>query len=780
MIKRRYESKNKKGSPKAGILSSPAFVAQDVRFHPLSLLVVSSPDDSSRSTPAPNPAAPGSAGGPDRTTGATFPPSVKCREVPASAPLDHPHLYFNRELSTLDFNWRVLYQALDDRTPLLERMFFAAITASNLDEFFRKRVGGLKRQAAAGVTTPSPDGRTPEEQLVLIRNAVESLYGRLTAFWGQTLVPALHDADIHILDYEDLSASQQALADQHFQENIFPVLTPLAVDPGHPFPFLSNLSLSLAVTLYNPRRDATQFARVKVPSNRDRWVPLDPPHHYVPLEQVIAHNLGDLFRGMQIEGAHAFRVTRNADVRRAEEEADDLLEMISDELRERRFAPVVRLEVDPDMPEPVRELLMDELSIGPRDVYETNSILGHVDCMSLVDIDKPEHHDPAWEPVVPPRLRHEGDPTTLVRKGKTVDYPNIFAAIREADLLVHHPYDSFQESVQRFVEEAANDPQVLAIKQTLYRTSENSPIVGALVDAAEQGKQVAVLVEVKARFDEANNIEWGRTLEESGVHVAYGLVGLKTHAKVTLVIRQEDGEPRTYCHIGTGNYNPKTARQYTDIGLFTCNEDVGYDITNLFHYLTGYAPEQHYRELLVAPQNMRARFEALIQREIEHVNEGRPGRIVAKMNQLNDESIISELYRASRAGVQIDLIVRGHCRLRPGLENYSENIRVISILGRFLEHTRIYYFGNQGTPEIYIGSADWMSRNLNDRVEAVVEVKESQHKDRLTDLLELALSDQRSAWELSPTGRYTQRVPSSPDETGLQERLMARAQEPVR
>mgnify|MGYP006278506777 CR=1 FL=1 len=700
------------------------------------------------------------------------------RGVPDGASLDHPHLYFNRELSTLDFNWRVLHQALDHRTPLLERVFFTAITASNLDEFFRKRVGGLKRQAAAGVSKPSPDGRTPEEQLARIRSAVKPLYDRLTASWSQTLVPQLREAGIHIHDYETLSSSQEALVDEHFQENIFPVLTPLAVDPGHPFPFLSNLSLSLAVTLRNPRRDTEQFARVKVPSNRDRWVPLAKSHHYVPLEQVIAHNLDDLFRGMEIKSTHTFRVTRNADVRRDEEEADDLLEMISDELRERRFARVVRLEVDPEMPAHVRDLLMEELHIDSRDVYETNSILGHVDCMALTGIDRPEHKYSSWEPMVPPRLRREGDPTTLVRKGKTADYPNIFAAIRESDILVHHPYESFQESVQRFVEEAAEDPQVLAIKQTLYRTSENSPIVAALVDAAERGKQVAVLVEVKARFDEANNIEWGRTLEESGVHVAYGLVGLKTHAKVTLVIRQEDGEPRTYCHIGTGNYNPKTARQYTDLGLFTCNEDVGYDITNLFHYLTGYAPEQHYRELLVAPQNMRTRFERLIQREIDHVDAGGTGHIIAKMNQLNDKRIIAELYRASRAGVQIDLIVRGHCRLRPGLENYSENIRVISILGRFLEHSRIYYFGNDGGSEVYLGSADWMSRNLNDRVEAIVEVTEPHHKDRLTDLLDRALSDRRSAWTLHTDGHYVQRSPSSAtEEQDFQEQLMALARD---
>jgi polyphosphate kinase len=708
--------------------------------------------------------------------GATFPPSVVVRDVPDEAPLDDPSLFFNRELSTIDFNWRVLHQALDDRTPLLERVFFTAITGSNLDEFFRKRVGGLKRQAAAGVTTPSPDGRTPQEQLARIRTAVERLYRRLTAFWKETLVPKLrHEADVHILDYETLSAEQQTHADAYFQENVFPVLTPLAVDPGHPFPFLSNLSISLAVMLHDPRQDTEQFARVKVPANQNRWVPLPEPHHFVPLEQVIAHNLQDLFRGMDIQSVHTFRVTRNADMRRDEEEASDLLEMISEELRERRFAPVVRLEVDPNMPAAIRSLLREELSIDEADVYETQSILGHADCMDLARLDLPEHRYEPWDPVIPPRLRREGDPTTLVRQGKTADYPNIFSAIRESDILVHHPYDSFQESVQRFVEEAAEDPQVLAIKQTLYRTSDDSPIVGALVDAADRGKQVAVLVEVKARFDEQNNIEWGRMLEESGVHVAYGLVGLKTHAKVTLVIRQEEHGPRTYCHIGTGNYNSYTASHYTDLGLLTCNEDIGYDITNLFHYLTGYAPDQDYRELLVAPQNMRDRFEQLVEREIEHAKAGRTGRIVAKMNQLNDEGIIEHLYRASQHGVDVDLIVRGHCRLRPGLPGYSENIRVLSILGRFLEHTRIYYFGNDSAPEAYMGSADWMSRNLNDRVEAIVEVKQPDLKARVVDILDRALHDRRSAWDLQADGRYVQRVPDTPDAPGLQEQLMRQA-----
>ncbi|PEN15405.1 polyphosphate kinase 1 [Longibacter salinarum] len=695
----------------------------------------------------------------------------------AGASRKDPRLFFNRELSTLDFNWRVLCQALDDRTPLMERVFFTAITDSNVDEFFRKRVGGLKRQQAAGVSATSPDGRTPDEQIEAVRAPADRLYRRMTGFWKDELVPLLaKEADIHILDYDDLSEGQRQKADEHFQNNIFPILTPLAVGPGHPFPFLSNLSLSLAVTLRNPTRNSDHFARVKVPSNRDRWVDLG-DDRYVPLEQVIANNLGDLFRGMEIKTVHAFRVTRNADIRRDEEEADDLLEMISEELRERRFARVVRLEVDDDMPDDVRDLLTDELSIEPGDVYVSQSLLGLGDAMNLMGIDRPDLKFEPWEPVTPPRLLREGNPTDLVRQGKTADYPNIFAAIREDDLLVHHPYESFQHSAQRFVEEAADDPDVLAIKQTLYRTSDNSPIVAALVNAAEKGKQVAVLVEVKARFDEANNIEWGRMLEESGVHVAYGLVGLKTHAKTTLVIRQEEDGPRTYCHIGTGNYNSTTARLYTDLGLLTCDRDIGYDVTHLFHYLTGYAPHQEYRELLVAPTNMRRRFEELIQREIDIQRDGGTGRIVAKMNALNDTGIIRELYRASQAGVQIDLIVRGHCRMRPGLEHFSENVRVISILGRFLEHTRVYYFGNGGDPEVFMGSADWMSRNLNSRVEAIVPVRHSLLKARIVEILDLALSDHRSAWELHPDGRYVQRTPQTPEHEGssLQDQLIERA-----
>lgn len=727
----------------------------------------SSPSQAAPSTALETPH-PGGAG-----KGATFPPSTAPRPVPDDAALDHAHLYFNRELSTLDFNWRVLHQALDDRTPLLERVFFTAITASNLDEFFQKRVGGLKRQAAAGVSKLSPDGRTPEEQLTLTREAVLTLYGTMTSFWKDTLAPRLREkADIRLLDYEDLGDAERTFVDAYFQENIFSVLTPLAVDPGHPFPFISNLSLSLAITLHDPAEGTEHFARIKVPSNHDRWVPLRHARHFVPLEQVIAHNLDELFRGMDIKTVHAFRVTRNADIRRDEQEADDLLEMISEELRERRFAPVVRLEIEPDMPQKVRKLLMRELRLDDSDVYETKSLLGHADCMSLSQFEIPELSYPPWEPVVPPRLRREGDPEQLILRGRTADYPNIFSAIRDSDILVHHPYDSFRDSVQRFIEEASDDPNVLAIKQTLYRTSDDSPIVRALINAAEQGKQVAVLVEVKARFDEANNIAWGRQLEESGVHVTYGLVGLKTHAKVALVIRNEAEGPRTYCHIGTGNYNSKTARLYTDFGLLTCDEDIGYDVTNLFHYLTGYAPEQHYRELLVAPQNMREQFEALIQREIDHHRESGNGHIMAKMNALNDKQMIQALYRASRAGVQVDLVVRGHSRLRPGLSGYSDNIRVISILGRFLEHTRVYYFANDGAPEVYIGSADWMSRNLEDRVEAIVHVKDVLLRDRIIHVIERALADERSAWDLGPDGRYVQRVPPEADNPGLQDQLM--------
>ena len=698
------------------------------------------------------------------------PKATSPRPVPKGAPLDHPHLFFNRELSWLDFNWRVIQQAIDERTPILERVRFLAIASTNLDEFFRKRVGGLKRQAAAGVRALSPDGRTPQEQLSLIRSAVLPMYHTMNKLWEETLKPALvEQAGIQIIHYGQLTSEQREKLHLYFQANIFPILTPLAVDPGHPFPFISNLSLSLAVLLRHPTRGTEHFARLKVPTSRGRWVALDEPYHYVPLEQVIAHNLFELFRGMEIEHVHAFQITRNADIRRDEEEAEDLTEMISEELRERRFAPVVRLEVERSMPDRIRHLLMRELSLESDDVYSSDGLIDHSSTEFFTTLDFPELKYEPWEPIVPSRLMFEGE---------TKDEPDIFSIIRNGDLLVHHPFESFRASVQRFVEEAAEDPNVLAIKQTLYRTSEESPIIEALVRAAEGGKQVAVLIEVKARFDEESNIEWGQMLEKSGVHVTYGLVGLKTHTKVTLVIREERVGLRAYCHIGTGNYNPTTARLYTDVGIFTCSPDMGYDAINLFHYLTGYAPEQHYRKLIVAPRDMRKSFITLIEREIEFQKAGGNGRIIAKMNAIDDVEIIGELYRASQAGVKIDLIVRGHCRLRPGLRHYSENIRIVSVVGRFLEHSRIYYFNNDGRPLVHIGSADWQRRNLDDRIEAIVPVEDPDLKQQLIGILHLCLHDRRLGWDLHPEGHFVQRCPSSRSEQmGFHDILMQRARQ---
>jgi polyphosphate kinase len=536
------------------------------------------------------------------------------------------------------------------------------------------------------------------------------------------------------------------------------------------------MSLSLAVLLRHPERGSQHFARVKVPTSRKRWLPLKAPLQFVPIEQVIAHHADQLFRGMEVEGVYAFRVTRNADVRRDEEEADDLLEMISERLRERRFAPVVRLEVEEAMPESVRSFLKEKLDIADQDVYVSDGLIDYSDVTALADLHIPDERYrkdlrfSSWTPVVPPRLHSDrGEPET----------DSIFDVIREDDLLVHHPYESFTASVQRFIEEAARDPQVLAIKQTLYRTSSESPIVAALVDAAERGKQVAVLVEVKARFDEEENIEWGRKLEDAGVHVAYGLVGLKTHAQAALVVRQEEDGPRTYCHVSTGNYNTQTARRYTDYGLLTCDDSIGRDLTNFFHYLTGYSPEQEYDRLIVAPQEMRDSFLRLIQREVEHAKVGGEGRITAKMNELGDRRLISALYEASQAGVEIDLIVRGICRLRPSLEGLSESIRVVSVVGRFLEHDRVFWFENDGDPAVYISSADWQRSRLDDRVEAAVPVQDRAHQERLRRALQYARDDSRTAWELRSDGRYVQRSSDTDGGVGLQDALMREAKERV-
>ena len=675
---------------------------------------------------------------------------------------------YNRELHWLDFNWRVLHEAIDRRTPLLERLKFIAITANNLDEFFSKRVGGLKRQRAAGIANLALQGMTPDQQLELIAKAVRPMIAAQSNCLLNDILPALAEHDVRILNYAELDLTQRQRLQRYYESEVYPILTPLAVDPAHPFPFISNLSLSLGVLLHDPTTKEDRFARVKVPANRPRWVRLEHPQHFVPLEQVITAHLDTLFRGMEIVAVHPFRVTRNADIARNEEEAEDLLELISEELRERRFAPVVRMEVAESMPESMLEILRDELDLEHNDVYPIRGLLRLDDLFPLADLNLPHLKNETWTPVTPPRL------LGLDAKARPSE---IFSVIRQGDLLVHHPYQSFAASTQQFIEAAARDPQVLAIKQTLYRTSADSPIIHALIQAAERGKQVAVLIEVKARFDEARNIEWARILENAGCHVAYGLVGLKTHSKVSLVIREEEDGLRTYYHIGTGNYNAKTATLYTDLGLFSCDPALGADLMDLFNFLTGYSRHSDYRKLVVAPVTMRTRFLELIDNEIRHALAGRKARIIAKMNGLDDPLIVRKLYEASQAGVSIDLIVRGNCRLRPGLPGISENIRVISIIGRLLEHSRIFYFENGssgsgrseqvGSPRYFIGSADWMNRNLSARVEAATPIENPRLREQLKQILHACLADQRQAWEMLPDGRYRQRRPPIGSEGNL-------------
>jgi polyphosphate kinase len=668
--------------------------------------------------------------------------------------LSSSEIVYNRELNWLNFNWRVLNEALDARNPLLERLKFIAITASNLDEFFRKRVGGLKRQMAAGMAYVSVPGLAPDLQLQLISKAVRPMIEAQSACMQQDILPGLAENGLRIFKYAELNIGQQQWLRDYYLREIYPILTPLAVDPGHPFPFLSNLSLSLGVFLRDPITEETQFARVKVPQNRSRWVRLENPSHMVPLEQVMIHNLDTLFSGMDIIAAYPFRITRNADIARNEEEADDLLDMISEELREQRFAAVVRLEIDAAMPPAMSSILQHELNLEQNDIYPVDGLLRLADLFPLADANLPNLKYEPFTPTIHPRL------VGIDRQSRAGD---LFSVIRQGDLLVHHPYQSFTASTQLFIETAARDPHVVAIKQTLYRTSADSPIVSALIHAAERGKQVAVLVEVKARFDEAQNIEWARALENAGCHVAYGLVGLKTHSKLSLVIRDEEDGLRAYFHIGTGNYNSKTASLYTDIGLFSCNPEIGADIMDVFNFLTGYSRQTHFRKLLVAPVNMRQRFADLIDTEIGHALNGRPARLIAKMNGLEDQVLIRKLYEASQAGVSIDLIVRGNCRLRPGVPGISDNIRVISIIGRFLEHSRIWYFANGGAPRYFIGSADWMRRNLSNRVEAVVPIEDGRLQGQLSHILTVALEDERQAWEMLPDGRYRQRCPHSDD-----------------
>jgi polyphosphate kinase len=701
------------------------------------------------------------------------------KKIQTEINLSDPQYYLNREMSWLEFNSRVLHEAFDPRTPLLERLKFLAIFSSNLDEYFMVRVAALKQQVEAQVTKLSSDGRTPQEQLDLIVQRLRPLVTRQHQHFEQALRPQLAAKGVHLLDYIDLNQEQRGYLHGYFEEQIFPVLTPLAIDPSHPFPHISNLSLNLAVILKGEDPEEELLARVKVPRILPRFLPLPEslrtqsegiPSVWtgVPLEQVIAHNLGALFPGMNVQEYYLFRVTRDSDLELEEDEAEDLLLAIEQELRKRRLGgSVVRLEVQSTMPAHVRAMLLKipgtardsdhrEMDLNESDIYEISGLLGLRDLMSFLGLPLPELKDPVWKSAIPPRMRRLGD---LDRDGESDGEEDIFTVIRKQDLLVHHPYHSFSRTVQRFITEAAFDPQVLALKMTLYRTSGDSPIVSALITAAEKGKQVAVLVELKARFDEENNINWARKLESAGVHVVYGLAGLKTHTKVVLVVRREEGKIRRYVHVGTGNYNPKTARLYTDMGLLSCRDDLGADLTNLFNHLTGYSRQQSYRKLLVAPVSLRCRMLEMIQREADHARQGAPGRIVAKMNALVDTPIIMALYAAAQAGVKIDLIIRGMCCLRPGVPGVSENIRVISIVGSLLEHSRIFYFHNGGQEEIFIGSADWMTRNLDRRVEAVVQIEDEAIVKDLQEILGILLSDNRQAWDLQSDGSYLQRRP---------------------
>ncbi len=651
--------------------------------------------------------------------------------------------FLNRELSWLDFNARVLALAEDHDTPVLERAKFLAIFANNLDEFFQVRVAALHDKQSAGLGSTSPDGLTLAEQLRAIRARVTELIARQARVFLDDIAPALGDAGIVLSDWESLDDDDREYLVDVFNRRIFPVLTPLAVDPGHPFPYISNLSLNLAVSVRDPSNGARRFARLKVPPLLPRFVVMPDGERFVAVEQVIAAHLGLLFPGMEIEEHDTFRVTRNADVTlEDDEEADDLLAAVELELRRRRFGRAVRLEVSTTISAETVELLLRELELAADDVYVVDGPLELNGLMAVYDLDRPDLKDPAWVGVTQPVLVDED--------GDALD---LFAVLRQGDVLVHHPYDSFSTSVVAFIEQAALDPQVLAIKQTLYRTSGDSPIIKALIRAAEGGKQVAALVELKARFDEQANIAWARALEEAGVHVVYGLVGLKTHTKTSLVVRDEGDSIRHYCHIGTGNYNPKTARIYEDLGLLSADAELGADLAQLFNYLTGYSRQTRYRRLLVAPAGLRQAVLDLIATERDATD--RRGRIVMKMNSLVDTTIIDALYEASQAGVEIDLVVRGICCLRPGVPGLSGSIRVRSVVGRFLEHSRVLAFGERGQRRYFIGSADLMPRNLDRRVEAITPIDDPALQARIQEVLDVNLADDTLAWELTADGAWT-------------------------
>ncbi len=668
----------------------------------------------------------------------------------AGIDLHAPELYLNRELTWLNFNSRVLNEAQDKRNPLLERVKFLAIASSNLDEFFMKRIGGLKQQVAASVHQLSVDGRTPQQQIEACTEAVKEMQLRMRQIYLD-LVKSLERKRIVIADYEELTAQQQDEVRGLYEANILPLVTPLAMDPAHPFPFISNLSLNLLVTLrYRDDEEEPLMNRIKVPlgSGVPRFLRFDSGKHFVPLEEVMAHNLDLLFPDMEIESCEVFRVTRNANTEIDEELAEDLLSMIETELRYRKFAPFVRLQINQNMAPFRRGMLSAELGLDESaDVFESDVLLGMRDLMELAGLESPELHDPDHHPITNTKLQEPR---------------NIFHMIRETgSILLHFPYESFTTSVERFVREASRDPKVRAIKMTLYRTSADTEILEYLIEAARNGKQVAVAVELKARFDEAANIRWASRLEDAGIHVTYGVVGLKTHAKAILVVRQDFSGLRRYAHIGTGNYHAGTARIYSDLGLLTCDDDIGHDLTELFNYLTsGCKPSRRYRKLLTAPKFLKKTLLAKIDREIELHSPSSPGLIRFKTNALEDADITAALYRASRSGVRVELIVRDTCRLRPGVPDLSENVSIISVLGRFLEHSRIYYFRNGGDEEYFIGSADLMRRNLESRVELVAPIEDVALREELSKIFEFQLRDQRNVWDMNADGSYSQRQPA--------------------
>jgi polyphosphate kinase len=685
-------------------------------------------------------------------------------ETETGPDLDDSALYFNRDLSWVDFNDRVLQLTEEPAVPLLERVKFAAIYTSNLDEFFMVRVAGLQDQVDAGVTTTGHDGRTPSEVVDGIRERVSALSARLCHCVEGDLIPALAEHGIRIVAWEKIDDDERAALSERFRRQIFPVLTPLAVGLGRPFPYISNVSLSLAIRLRDPVTDTRTFARIKVPKEMlPRFVPVaEGATTFVPLEDVIAHHLDQLFPGMEILDYDTFRVTRDADFT-VSDEADDLLQAVEAELRRRRFGEVVRVEVGGGMNAALREELTEALGVEAREVYDVSGLLDLNDLLQIVKLPgySELRYEP-WTPITQPRLQDED--------GEPVD---VFGEMRRGDILVHHPYDSFVTSVERFVEQAVEDPDVLAIKQTVYRTSDDSPLVPALVRATERGKQAVCLVELKARFDERANIQWARALEEAGVHVVYGHPSLKTHAKCVLIVRREGDGVRNYVHVGTGNYHPTTARLYTDFGLFTCDEEIGADVADMFNFLTGYGRPRRYRKVLVAPNFLRDGILAEIDRTIEAHSVEHPSRIALKMNSLVDRECIKALYRASQAGVRVDLNIRGICCLRPGVEGVSENVRVVSIVGRFLEHSRIFAFERNGDdPTVWIGSADLMPRNLDTRVELTAPVEDPALRGDLLDTLERCLADDANAWDLRSDGSWSRHEPAGPEPRSVQRELM--------